>query len=134
MPIKVSCQCGTNLNVPDAAAGKNVKCPKCQKVIAVPGAQPKPAAGGKTAQPAKSAVGAKPPAAAKAPDALANLFESAGLKKREGTFCPACDRVLPPGLPFASDVVSTSKPGQRLKDLRWKPKSLGTNALLKPQR
>jgi len=87
MPIKVSCQCGTNLNVPDAAAGKNVKCPKCQKVIAVPGAQPKPATGGKTAQPAKSAVGAKPAAAAKAPDALANLFESAGLKKREGTFC-----------------------------------------------
>jgi hypothetical protein len=130
MPIKVSCQCGTNLNVPDAAAGKNVKCPKCQKVIAVPGAQPKPAAGGKTAQPAKSAVGAKPAAAAKAPDALANLFESAGLKKREGTFCPACDRALPPGTAICVGCGFNLETGAKIEGFEVETKEFGDKRLV----
>ncbi len=47
MPIPVVCgNCQTRLNAPDAAAGKKVKCPKCQTVMAVPGAAapPPPAA------------------------------------------------------------------------------------------
>ncbi len=39
MPIPVLCDnCQTRLNAPDAAAGKKVKCPKCQAVMAVPAA------------------------------------------------------------------------------------------------
>ncbi|MBP3957716.1 hypothetical protein J8F10_20895 [Gemmata sp. G18] len=37
MPIPVTCPgCSARMNAPDAAAGKKVKCPKCQKVLAVP--------------------------------------------------------------------------------------------------
>jgi len=44
MPIPVVCpKCSARLNAPDAAAGKKVKCPKCQGVIAVPEPLPAPA-------------------------------------------------------------------------------------------
>lgn len=55
MPIPVVCgNCQTRLNAPDAAAGRKVKCPKCQTVMPVPAAAdaapppppPPPAAGG----------------------------------------------------------------------------------------
>ncbi len=37
MAIPVTCPgCSARMNAPDAAAGKKVKCPKCQKVLAVP--------------------------------------------------------------------------------------------------
>jgi hypothetical protein len=37
VPISVACtSCSAKLNAPDQAAGKRVKCPKCQSVIAVP--------------------------------------------------------------------------------------------------
>ena len=142
MPIKVSCQCGSNLNVPDAAAGKNVKCPKCQKVLAVPAGQPKSDAGSKTAQNAKSAAGTKPPtspggvgnakpaAAAKAPDALANLFESAGLTKREGTFCPSCDRSLPPGTAICVGCGFNLETGAKLDGFALESKEFGDKRLV----
>ena len=142
MPIKVSCQCGTNLNVPDAAAGKNVKCPKCQKVLAVPAGQPKSDAGSKTAQNSKSAAGTKPPAnsggagsakpvaATKAPDALANLFESAGLKKREGTFCPSCDRSLPPGTAICVGCGFNLETGAKLDGFELETKEFGDKRLV----
>ena len=39
MPVSVVCPgCSAKLNAPDAAAGKRVKCPKCQQPIAVPAA------------------------------------------------------------------------------------------------
>src|ERR1700736_5830482 len=39
MPIDVQCSgCSTMLRAPDTAAGKKVKCPKCEAVIAVPAA------------------------------------------------------------------------------------------------
>jgi TM2 domain-containing membrane protein YozV len=48
MPIVVTCpSCGSKLKAPDTAAGKKLKCPKCQAPIAVPGAAadaPQPAA------------------------------------------------------------------------------------------
>ncbi|HEX4608808.1 MAG TPA: hypothetical protein VH092_11445 [Urbifossiella sp.] len=44
MPIPVVCDtCQTRLNAPDAAAGRKVKCPKCQAVIPVPAAAGPPA-------------------------------------------------------------------------------------------
>ena len=39
MPISVSCACGARLKVRDEAAGKRVKCPKCQAPIQVPEAE-----------------------------------------------------------------------------------------------
>jgi hypothetical protein len=36
MPLSVSCPCGAKLNVPDSAAGKRVKCPRCGESLAVP--------------------------------------------------------------------------------------------------
>ena len=37
MPIPVTCSsCPAKMNAPDAAAGKKVKCPKCQQIITVP--------------------------------------------------------------------------------------------------
>ena len=42
MPISVSCDCGARLKVRDEAAGKRVKCPKCQAAIQVPQAESPP--------------------------------------------------------------------------------------------
>jgi hypothetical protein len=56
MPIRVSCECGKQLQAPDAAAGKKVRCPGCLAAVAVPAqapAPPKPAAGA-PARPPKS--------------------------------------------------------------------------------
>jgi hypothetical protein len=39
MPVAVACPCGAKLRVPDAAAGKRVKCPKCGNPVAVPAAE-----------------------------------------------------------------------------------------------
>ncbi|HLW68874.1 MAG TPA: hypothetical protein VKS79_26420 [Gemmataceae bacterium] len=39
MPIVVECQwCKNKARVPDNAAGKRIRCPKCRKVIEVPAA------------------------------------------------------------------------------------------------
>lgn len=109
MPIRVACQCGQSLNVPDAAAGKAVKCPKCQQAVRVPAAAtgtPTAAAKPATAKPGTPKTAAnqpKPKSPAPAPQAtsagapLADLFESAGLKQRAGVFCPSCDEPSAPG-------------------------------------
>ncbi len=36
MPIRIQCQCGHSLQVPDQLAGKSGKCPKCSNVIKIP--------------------------------------------------------------------------------------------------
>ena len=36
MPISITCQCGKKLKAPDKLAGKSVKCPACQHLLAVP--------------------------------------------------------------------------------------------------
>ena len=38
MPLVVACGCGKSLTVPDALVGKNVRCPACQKMFTVEGA------------------------------------------------------------------------------------------------
>lgn len=40
MPIEVVCPCGARLRVPDTAAGKLVRCPKCSEAVPVPAAEP----------------------------------------------------------------------------------------------
>ena len=36
MPIAFRCSCGRALNVKDALAGKKIRCPACQSILAVP--------------------------------------------------------------------------------------------------
>jgi hypothetical protein len=45
MPIPVSCACGKEFNVRDELAGRKVRCPVCQEVLAVPTADEDVAAG-----------------------------------------------------------------------------------------
>ena len=111
MPIRVTCQCGHNLSVPDSMAGKSGKCPKCQQIIKVPVAvtpaksgqsapsSPTTAKAGTPAAPAKTtgapanAKGTQASAVAPAiaPAGLGGLLDAAGLTQRTGRFCPACD-------------------------------------------
>jgi hypothetical protein len=35
MPLQVQCPCGKRLQIPDTAAGKQVKCPACQIILAI---------------------------------------------------------------------------------------------------
>ncbi|HJZ56426.1 MAG TPA: hypothetical protein VKE74_15785, partial [Gemmataceae bacterium] len=65
MPIPVLCpDCSSRLNAPDAAAGKNVKCPKCGTLMTIPA--PQPADGGEVVEAdlAPEPVGPKKPAPA----------------------------------------------------------------------
>lgn len=111
MPIKLKCNCGQVLNVPDSLAGKTGKCPKCQAALRIPAAaatataQPatqavaKPAAAKPTAAKPASAkpVAAKSaqPVAKQAPVAAASsgmddLLDEIGLTKKTGPVCPKC--------------------------------------------
>ncbi len=101
MPIRVTCQCGNSLNVPDALAGKSGKCPKCKQVIRIPAG---PAVVGNA--PAPVAANAQGPAKTSKPalasqdfasSGLGGLFDAAGLVQKQGNFCPSCDANLAPG-------------------------------------
>ena len=62
MPIAIACpSCKVRLQAPDTAAGKRVKCPKCQTAIPVPG-------GEAPAAPRSAPAPAKAPAKKSAPD------------------------------------------------------------------
>jgi hypothetical protein len=134
MPVRVACPCGQSLNVPDQLAGKVVKCPKCQKGVSVPGGV-KPAVS-KPAVPAATSKG--PPAtksASSAPgsggnDALAGLFDQAGFKKREGTFCPSCDKVLTPGTAICVNCGFHLEQGTRVEGFQLETKEFGNMQLV----
>ncbi|TWU21151.1 hypothetical protein Pla52o_41850 [Novipirellula galeiformis] len=109
MPIKMTCQCGKALNIPDAAAGKAVKCPGCQTVLRVPASGAAAASGPAKTGPAKTAPAgsalAKPqrpaapqqaarrpaPAAPVAVDtSMDDLFNEEGFSQQVAAICPAC--------------------------------------------
>jgi hypothetical protein len=134
MPVRVACPCGQTLNVPDQLAGKVVKCPKCQKGVSVPGGA-KAAAAKPAVPPAttKAAPTSKAPAAAigsGANDALAGLFDQAGLKKREGTFCPSCDKVLPPRTAICVNCGFSLEQGARIEGFQIEAKEFGNVRLV----
>ncbi|MFM7929543.1 MAG: hypothetical protein ACKO9Q_17690 [Pirellula sp.] len=134
MPLRVTCQCGVALNVPETMAGKGVKCPKCQSVIAVgtqakPAATPKPASAKPAA--AKPAAAANPASSNKAPqDAMSKLLDSAGLKKREGIFCPSCDRSLPPGTAICVGCGYSLEAGSKIEGFEVETKEFGNKRLV----
>lgn len=63
MPIEVFCQsCQRKMRVPDTAAGKRIRCPKCQGVISVPGGEAPAAAAPAIPTPSKLAAAKSSPA------------------------------------------------------------------------
>ena len=84
--IRVRCTCGAKLRMPAAAAGRRVKCPKCQAVFRVPSAA---SAGG------GAAAGVKPHATSEAGD-------------HAGRACPAC------GAAMTSDAILCIECGYNL--------------------
>lgn len=129
MPLRVSCQCGVALNVPETMAGKGVKCPKCQSVIAVPASA---STNPPKTQPAKPAAAKAPAASAPAggQDAMSKLLDSAGLKKREGTFCPSCDRSLPPGTAICVGCGYSLEAGSKIEGFAVETKEFGNIRLV----
>jgi hypothetical protein len=163
MPLRVNCQCGQVLNVPDHLAGKGVKCPKCQKPIRVPAeggagaAVSAEVAGSGGAGSGKAAATGKPThqsSVAKAPqasvaatkaevskrsaptasaagkDALSNLFDQAGLTKREGTFCPSCDKALAAGTSICISCGFHLEQGAKLEGFQVESKEFGNKRLV----
>ena len=135
MPLRVNCQCGVALNVPDTMAGKQVKCPKCQKVIPVAAssasAPNSPAAKPAAAKPA-TPKSTTPPKASTSPggqDVMSVLLDSAGLKKREGTFCPACDRPLPTGSAICVGCGYNLQAGSKIEGFEVETKEFGNKRL-----
>lgn len=130
MPLRVNCQCGVALNVPDAMAGKQVKCPKCQKVIPV-AAPNNPAAKSAVAKPAapKATSSPKAPISPGGQDAMSVLLDSAGLKKREGIFCPACDRPLPNGSAICVGCGFNLQAGSKIEGFEVEAKEFGNKRL-----
>ncbi len=84
MPIRVKCNCGKALNIPDSAVGKTVKCPGCSKLLKVPGGGSAPSA------PAPSPKPAAPVAAASPFNEIDDLFAEEGMDQVVEAVCPAC--------------------------------------------
>jgi hypothetical protein len=68
--MQFQCECGTTLSVPDAAAGKKAKCPKCGKIVPVPALAspapepaPQPVAAPEPTTPPEPAAQPEPPPA-----------------------------------------------------------------------
>ncbi len=95
MPIKVSCGgCEKSLNVPDAAAGKTVKCPACGEKIKVAGGD------GAAAAPAAKAKRKKDPEAPADDLQSGEIFANLNLKQVEAEdeqICPFCAEPMPTG-------------------------------------
>ena len=96
MPIRVACQCGQSLNVPDSMAGKSGKCPKCQQLVRIPGAASSAGKQVPSAPPQKQAKTASAAIPATSNN-MAGLLDAAGLVQKSGTFCPNCDQPSRPG-------------------------------------
>jgi hypothetical protein len=107
-------------------AGKGVKCPKCQSVIAVG----TPAKTAPATKPAASKPAAKASASNTSQDAMAKLLDSAGLKKREGIFCPSCDRSLPPGTAICVGCGYNLEAGSKIEGFEVEVKEFGNKRLV----
>ena len=101
MPIKLKCECGQVLNIPDTMAGKTGKCPKCQKALKIPSASEPQTAPAQIARTTKAAPAnsqatnsspvAKSVGASTGPiSGMDELLEEAGLTKKTGPVCPKC--------------------------------------------
>lgn len=117
MPIRVQCQCGQSLNVPDQMAGKSGKCPKCSAVIKIPAASPAATQTATNPGTAKAKVD-KPKTAVAAPSkkGMDDLLDQVGLVKKTGTFCPNCDAPLAQGAALCVKCGFHMESGKRLSE------------------
>ena len=109
MPIAVQCRCGQSLHVPDASAGRAVKCPKCGGAVNVP------APAGSTA----AASAAAPPAPATAPTSggggLSDLFDEEGFSTSAQAVCPSCRKEMKPGAVLCTHCGYHTQAGGRVE-------------------
>lgn len=98
MPIRINCQCGKALNVPETMAGKAVKCPGCGKPVKVPAA-----AGG-----AASAAPAQPSSR------MDDLFNEEGFSEHVAAVCPACRREMDAGAVLCTNCGYNKESGEQL--------------------
>ena len=105
MPIKFKCnKCGHVLNVPDSAAGKQGKCPKCQNALRVP--VPKPVA---------TVSAASPEAAAPVVDSrMSALLEEVGVVQKKGPVCPSCGGDIKAGVVICVGCGFNLETGQKI--------------------
>ena len=138
MPIKLKCDCGQVLNVPDAMAGKTGKCPKCQKALKIPaGSAASPAAGQQatakpetakpeTAKPETAKPAAPSPSKPAAPSqaavqtsSLDDLLDEAGLTKKTGPVCPKCGNPIVRNAAICTKCGLQFESGEQLKGLEF---------------
>lgn len=87
MPIEVSCaSCSGHFRVPDTAAGKKIRCPKCRGAIEVPAAEATPARPTEVIPPPPAAPTA--PAAPALPAPKQSGFVPPPAPKKQPTFVP----------------------------------------------
>lgn len=110
MAIKFKCTCGHVLSVPDKFAGKNGKCPKCQKVLKVP--TPAAKAG---ASPPQSAAKPAPAKAAQPASQLDSLFDDVGLVQKSGPICPKCAADIKPGTKICTNCGTNLETGEQMQ-------------------
>ncbi len=131
MPIRVNCQCGQVLQVPDAMAGKAGKCPKCSAIVRVPAARGATSgAANPTSSGGAAKVSSKPHAATAAstvakPSRLDALFEEAGLEKQVGNTCPKCGELISPGAVLCVKCGLNFQTGQVLAAYEVDPEERG---------
>ncbi len=92
MPVIVQCACGAKLRVPDSSAGKDIKCPRCARPVAVPAPAPPADASGR---PCPSCGAANPGDAAACTKCGFDLSEPApgpppAAPDEGGKACPYC--------------------------------------------
>ena len=61
---------------------------------------------------------------------MSKLLDSAGLKKREGTFCPSCDRSLPPGTAICVGCGYSLEAGNKIEGFAVETKEFGNKRLV----
>lgn len=103
MPIRINCQCGKTLNIPDTMAGKAVKCPGCGNAVKVP------AASGGAAAPAPAA-----PAMADS-ERMDELFSEEGFSQQVAAVCPACREEMDAGAVLCTKCGYNKESGERLE-------------------
>ncbi len=128
MPISVKCQCGKALNIPDAMAGKAVKCPGCGVVIRVGGGNSAASAPSQASSPAAMAN----PAASRRMD---DLFDEEGFSAQVAQLCPACRAEMAAGSVFCTKCGYHKESGVRLESHKTAGVDIshGTLALQKAQ-
>ncbi|MFK7737873.1 MAG: hypothetical protein AB8B50_17710 [Pirellulaceae bacterium] len=120
MPIKFKCPCGQTLSVSSKLAGKQGKCPKCQKAIKIPSPKGRATSSSGKAAPAGPKPGkvkASKHASAPSPavgGALDSLLDDAGLIQKSGPTCPDCMTDIRPGTVICTNCGYNFESGEKL--------------------